>query len=159
MRLVSVVGWRLLALVIATTLMIASEGCKKSLETVQHPESQGGQLHPYTAALEPDDGQWIRATKDYANTRYSTLDQINTSNVARLQVAWTFNTGVNRGQEAAPIVANNTCMWCRPGRTSCSRWTLRSPVRRSNGVTIPPPARRPQARVIRRRTSSNLHRI
>jgi hypothetical protein len=58
--------------------------------------------------LEKDDGQWVRATKDYANTRYSTLDQINTANVGSLKVAWTFDTGVARGQEAAPIVANNT---------------------------------------------------
>ena len=40
--------------------------------------------------------------------RYSTLDQINTSNVGSLKVAWTFDTGTRRGQEAAPIVANNT---------------------------------------------------
>jgi glucose dehydrogenase len=50
----------------------------------------------------------VRATKDYANTRYSTLDQINTGNVGSLKVGWTFDTGVARGQEAAPIVANNT---------------------------------------------------
>ncbi|HSU20158.1 MAG TPA: PQQ-dependent dehydrogenase, methanol/ethanol family [Acidobacteriaceae bacterium] len=65
-------------------------------------------MRPYTGTLEPDDGQWVRATKDYANTRFSTLDQINTSNVGSLKVAWTFDTGVRRGQEAAPIVANNT---------------------------------------------------
>jgi glucose dehydrogenase len=35
-------------------------------------------------------------------------NQINTSNVGSLKVAWTFDTGVARGQEAAPIVANNT---------------------------------------------------
>ncbi len=58
--------------------------------------------------MEPDDGQWVRATKDYANTRYSSLNQINTGNVGSLKVAWTFDTGVPRGQEAAPIVANNT---------------------------------------------------
>jgi PQQ-dependent dehydrogenase (methanol/ethanol family) len=46
--------------------------------------------------------------KNYASTRYSGLDQINTGNVAGLKVAWTFDTGVNRGQEAAPIVVNNT---------------------------------------------------
>jgi hypothetical protein len=50
----------------------------------------------------------VRVTKDYANTRYSSLDQINTGNVQNLKVAWTFQTGVSRGQEAAPIVADNT---------------------------------------------------
>jgi len=41
---------------------------------------------------------------DYANTRYSTLNQINAGNVGKLQVAWTFSTGVLRGHEGAPLV-------------------------------------------------------
>jgi len=48
------------------------------------------------------------AAKNYENTRYSPLDQINAGNVKSLRVAWTFGTGVNRGQEAAPIVAGST---------------------------------------------------
>ena len=82
--------------------------CRKATQAVQPPAGNGGESRPYAAQLEPDDGQWVRATKDHANTRYSTLDQINTGNVAALKVAWTFDTGVARGQEAAPIVANNT---------------------------------------------------
>ena len=46
--------------------------------------------------------------KNYALTRYSGLDQINTENVKNLQVSWTFSTGVNRGQEAAPLVVGDT---------------------------------------------------
>ena len=46
--------------------------------------------------------------KNYASTRYSGLDEINTENVKHLQVAFTFSTGVNRGQEAPPIVVDNT---------------------------------------------------
>ena len=71
-------------------------------------------MRPYSAQLEADDGQWVRATKDYANTRYSSLDQINTGNVGQLKVAWTFDTGVPRGQEAAPIIANNTMYIAAP---------------------------------------------
>jgi glucose dehydrogenase len=41
---------------------------------------------------------------DYANHRYSTLDQINKDNVKDLQVAWTFSTGVLRGHEGSPLV-------------------------------------------------------
>ncbi len=57
---------------------------------------------------QPDDGQWTMAAKNYASTRYSTLDQINTTNVKNLKVALTFSTGVSRGHEAAPLVVNNT---------------------------------------------------
>jgi PQQ-dependent dehydrogenase (methanol/ethanol family) len=60
------------------------------------------------AFSEAEDGQWPMPAKNYASTRFSGLDQINTENVKNLKVAWTFDTGVNRGQEAAPIVVNNT---------------------------------------------------
>src|SRR3982751_1799727 len=59
--------------------------------------------------LAPDeDGQWTMPAKNYASTRFSGLSEINTENVKNLKVAWTFSTGVNRGQEAAPIVAGGT---------------------------------------------------
>ncbi len=54
----------------------------------------------------PDDGQWPMAAKNYASTRFSTLDQINASNVGQLKLAWTFSTGLTRGHEAAPLVVN-----------------------------------------------------
>lgn len=57
---------------------------------------------------QPDDGQWVMPAKNYAGTRYSTLDQINSTNVQNLKLAWTFSTGVTRGHEAAPLVVNNT---------------------------------------------------
>ena len=54
------------------------------------------------------DGEWPMASGDYANTRYSGLSEITAENVGRLEVSWTFSTGVLRGQEAAPIVAGRT---------------------------------------------------
>ena len=55
-----------------------------------------------------DPGTWTMAGRDYAGTRFSPLDEINPGNVGRLSLAWTFSTGVLRGHEAAPIVADNT---------------------------------------------------
>ncbi|SPH24911.1 Methanol dehydrogenase [cytochrome c] subunit 1 [Defluviimonas aquaemixtae] len=55
-------------------------------------------------ALIDDPNQWVIQTGDYANTRYSELDQINKDNVGDLQVAWTFSTGVLRGHEGSPLV-------------------------------------------------------
>src|SRR6201992_1021786 len=51
--------------------------------------------------------QWVMPTGDYANTRYSTLKQINAGNVGKLQVAWTFSTGVLRGHEGGPLIIDN----------------------------------------------------
>jgi PQQ-dependent dehydrogenase (methanol/ethanol family) len=61
-----------------------------------------------TIAAEQEDGQWTMPAKNYASTRYSGLQDINTGNVAALKLAWSFSTGVVRGHEAAPVIANNT---------------------------------------------------
>jgi lanthanide-dependent methanol dehydrogenase len=50
---------------------------------------------------------WVMPAGDYANTRYSKLNQINASNVGKMQVAWTFSTGVLRGHEGGPLVIGN----------------------------------------------------
>ncbi|MCW2238907.1 methanol/ethanol family PQQ-dependent dehydrogenase [Azospirillum canadense] len=63
---------------------------------------------PAPAASPPDDGAWAMPAKNYASTRYSELDEINAGTVRDLQVAFTFSTGVDRGQEAAPLVVGNT---------------------------------------------------
>jgi PQQ-dependent dehydrogenase (methanol/ethanol family) len=59
-------------------------------------------------SLSHDPKQWPMAPRDYANTRFSPLDQINTNNVGDLGLAWSFSLGGDRGQEAAPLVINNT---------------------------------------------------
>ena len=59
-------------------------------------------------SLQEDPANWIMPTGDYANTRYSKLDQINRDNVGDLQVSWTFSTGVLRGHEGGPLVMGNT---------------------------------------------------
>jgi lanthanide-dependent methanol dehydrogenase len=54
--------------------------------------------------MSQDPNQWVIPTGDYANTRYSKLDQINASNAGRIAPAWTFSTGVLRGHEGGPLV-------------------------------------------------------
>src|SRR3954466_3485833 len=49
----------------------------------------------------------VMPTITYDNQRYSTLNQITAQNVGKLQVAWTFSTGVLRGHEGAPLVIGN----------------------------------------------------
>ena len=56
------------------------------------------------AKLMQNPNDWVLQTGDYANTRFSKLDQINEANVKKLQVAWTFSTGVLRGHEGSPLV-------------------------------------------------------
>ncbi|HEX4066909.1 MAG TPA: PQQ-dependent dehydrogenase, methanol/ethanol family [Acidobacteriaceae bacterium] len=54
------------------------------------------------------DGEWTLPAGDYANTRYSPLSQINTSNVQNLKVVATASTGIPHGHEGQPLVVNGT---------------------------------------------------
>lgn len=56
-------------------------------------------------AQNPDN--WVMPSGDYANWRYSKLDQITASNAKDLQPAWTMSTGVLRGHEGQPLVIGN----------------------------------------------------
>jgi PQQ-dependent dehydrogenase (methanol/ethanol family) len=60
------------------------------------------------AASPQDDGNWRIPAKDYANTRFSGLGDINTTNVGKLAVAFTFSTGTLKGQESAVLAVDGT---------------------------------------------------
>jgi lanthanide-dependent methanol dehydrogenase len=66
------------------------------------------------AKMSQNPNEWVMPAKNYANTRYSTLKQINTGNVGKLQVAWTFSTGVLRGHEGAPLVVGDVMYLSTP---------------------------------------------
>ena len=51
---------------------------------------------------------WVMPARTYDGQRFSPLKQINAGNVGKLQVAWTFSTGVLRGHEGAPLVVGST---------------------------------------------------
>lgn len=55
-----------------------------------------------------DPKNWAAQAGDFYNQRYSKLNQINRNNVGKLQVAWTFSTGVLRGHEGSPLVVDGT---------------------------------------------------
>ena len=80
------------------------------------PAEKSGSFTGATANMAPGDpaGQWTRQARDYANTRYSPLTQINKANVARLRVAWTFSDGQMYGHEGAPLVVGDTMYLVTP---------------------------------------------
>lgn len=59
-------------------------------------------------------GEWRSQAHDWANTRFSTLAEVNAGNVARLKVAWTFSDGTENGHEAAPLVMGDTMYLVTP---------------------------------------------
>ncbi len=59
-------------------------------------------------------GEWAQQAGDYANSRYSELDEITAANAKNLRAAWTFSTGVLRGHEGSPLVVANTMYLVTP---------------------------------------------
>jgi alcohol dehydrogenase (cytochrome c) len=61
-----------------------------------------------TAAAGQAGPGWSVYGGDAGNTRYSTLNQVNTGTVERLKVAWALQLGSLRSQESTPIVVGDT---------------------------------------------------
>jgi lanthanide-dependent methanol dehydrogenase len=62
------------------------------------------------AAAQPAQGeaQWPMPAGNYANTRFSPLQEVTPTNVGSLKLSFSFSTGLLRGHEAAPIVTSDT---------------------------------------------------
>jgi PQQ-dependent dehydrogenase (methanol/ethanol family) len=74
---------------------------------VSAPTPDAGRTAPSAQNAPQDDGQWTMPSKNYASTRFSTLTEITPQNVTHLTPQFSFSLAVNKGQEAAPIVADN----------------------------------------------------
>ena len=57
---------------------------------------------------------WSRYGGNPENNHYSTLDQINRGNVAKLQLAWTFDTGEEGGLQTSPLIVNGVLYGITP---------------------------------------------
>src|SRR5581483_7053609 len=80
------------------------------------PVSDAQKKSGATAAKKVDDaalrnadartGDWLTHGRNYGETRFSPLKQINDGNVKNLGLAWSFDTETSRGLEATPIVVD-----------------------------------------------------
>jgi PQQ-dependent dehydrogenase (methanol/ethanol family) len=95
-----------LAAIAGAVILLAS--CRQYAQPKDGATSASASITTKPVQSPADDGQWLMATKDYANQRFSGLDQINAQNVNQLKLAWTFSTGLLRGEEAAPLVVGDT---------------------------------------------------
>src|SRR5437867_12337054 len=68
----------------------------------------GAALAAATSAGAQSGKEWTMYGGDYANTRYSALNQINTKNVSKLRVAWIRSLGSLESQESTPVVVGDT---------------------------------------------------
>src|SRR5579872_5755718 len=74
------------------------------------PEAAGAHVpSPFSAARPPEAaaGDWPSYNKTLTSERYSQLSQINTTNVGKLKVLCTYDTGQYTSFETGPIMVNN----------------------------------------------------
>src|SRR3954470_22929071 len=64
------------AVIAAAFLTTFGAACHRSAPQAQSPKSGPPPTPPASAQLQNEDGQWLMAAKDYANTRFSGLAEI-----------------------------------------------------------------------------------
>ena len=64
--------------------------------------------------VSPEPHNWLQIRGNYKGWMNSPLDQINTGNVANLQPAWLFSTGVMDGHQAPPVVNDGVMLVTTP---------------------------------------------
>jgi|SRR5579884_278044 len=90
--------------------------------------------------------EWKIYGGDLSSTRFSPLNQINTSNVNRLTVNWVFQTGVPGKFEATPLFENGILYFTGPGgyawavdaRTGRVLWNFERPIPSKIGLCCGP---------------------
>ena len=94
----------------------------------------GTAVHADDGVAKPDDpNAWPMHGRGYDNARYSPLKQINTGNVRNLKLAYSFQLGSLRSNEAAPIVIGDTMyvstswgpkfVYALDAKTGARKWT------------------------------------
>ncbi len=102
----------------------ATVWAQSSVASPPPPASEGAptpsQLNPLPAASDIHtvsplpDGQWTTPAGDLANTRYSTLQQINATNVGKLKVISVVQDGIPHGHEGQPLVIGSIMYMVTP---------------------------------------------
>ncbi len=79
--------------------------------------AQPAEYTPVTDARlkNPEPGNWLHYRGNYQGWGYSPLAKINTGNVSKLKLAWSFSTGQVEGHQAPPFVNNGYMFVTTPG--------------------------------------------
>ncbi|HLF09757.1 MAG TPA: PQQ-dependent dehydrogenase, methanol/ethanol family [Gammaproteobacteria bacterium] len=120
-------------------VMVAA-GCTQQADDTQGAAKPVDDAALVNAANSGD--EWLTYGRDYAETRFSPLDQINSDNVARLGLAWYYDTDSLRGLEATPLVSNGvlyaTTSWSNvfalDARTGALLWRWDAQADRDRGA-------------------------
>ncbi|MDR8393536.1 PQQ-dependent dehydrogenase, methanol/ethanol family [Aliifodinibius sp. S!AR15-10] len=89
-----------------------------------------------------DPGNWLSYGRNYAEDRYSMLDQITNENIDQLGLAWSYDTGMRGGVETTPLVVDGimyltgpwSIVYALDARTGDELWTWDPEVPRLHGL-------------------------
>ncbi|MBI1339695.1 PQQ-dependent dehydrogenase, methanol/ethanol family [bacterium] len=96
----------LLSLALALPILAASCTEPPQVAAVANPVGAAAVTQERLLAAASEPGSWLAAGGDFEEQRFSRLDQIDASNVARLGLAWFADIDTERGQEATPVVVD-----------------------------------------------------
>ena len=93
-------------------------------------------------AADAEPGSWLTHGRTYSEQRYSPLTQIDSTNVSRLGLAWSYELKTGRGQQATPLVVDGvmylTSAWslvyALDAATGAERWVFDPQVDRAVGA-------------------------
>ncbi|WP_445489932.1 PQQ-dependent dehydrogenase, methanol/ethanol family [Rhodopseudomonas sp. RCAM05734] len=128
-----------LSLTVSAGTAFAQSAAKGSADHIKAVTSavDGASIKANTATSQ----DWPTIGLDYAETRFSKLNQINVDNVKKLGLVWSYSLGSSRGVEATPVVVDGimyqTASWsvvhAIDARTGKNIWTFDPGVDREKG--------------------------
>jgi lanthanide-dependent methanol dehydrogenase len=129
---------------LGATLLLLFAACDTAREkpetaTRETPPKEMAKARIPAFAATAEDGQWLTPQKDYANTRFSGLAEINLANIDQLKVVTTFSTGMLHGHEAPPLVVGDTMYLVTPFPNVLYALNLREPGGATKWVFRPDP--------------------
>ena len=120
------------------TALLAVASALVGLSTARPGQSPDAGVTSVTAEdllAVPVGSNWTSYNGDYTGRRYSSLHEINDSNVARLRASWVFHPGNSQRLEATPVVVNGVMfvtsandMFALDARTGRALWHYQRPV-------------------------------
>jgi PQQ-dependent dehydrogenase (methanol/ethanol family) len=117
---------------IAAALPLLTAGCGKAPGSAHAATTAPGNVPGEAAGIHVvsplPNGEWTTPAGDLANTRFSTLSQINTGNVGQLKLVATMSDGIPHGHEGNPLVVGNTMYVITPFPDKLIALDLKNPT-------------------------------
>ncbi len=100
---------RIVPLIAFATAAAIGTGCSHQSNPARENSTPVQGAVPGTRMVAPlPTTEYTTPLGDLAATRFSPLNQVNTSNISNLRLVATLSTGIPQGHEGAPLVVNNT---------------------------------------------------